>query len=297
VHAPGDTGSMDHPRAGGTEGADTGSTDSTGQLAEAGYRQVDGETAAAATIDWWSHAAEDYLAEHGELLGAADFRWCPEGLREADAHLLGDLTGLRAAQVLEVGAGAAQCSRWLRSHGVDVLASEPATGMVAAAAQLDAATGIEVPMVQADARSLPLATGSMDVAFTAFGALSFVPDPQQVHAEVARVLRPGGRWVFSVTHPLRWAFPDDPTTAGLTAHRSYFDRRPYAETDTAGRVLYAEFHRTLADQVSDVVGAGLTITGMVEPEWPAGNTTVWGGWGPERGRLLPGTLIVTTELR
>ena len=29
-------------------------------------------------------------------------------------------------------------------------------------------------------------------------------------AEAARVLRPGGRWVFSVTHPIRWAFPDDP---------------------------------------------------------------------------------------
>lgn len=268
-----------------------------GDLAEAGYRDVDGAAAAAATIGWWSRSAEDYLAEHGAFLGAADFCWCPEGLREAEAHLLGDLTTLRTARVLEVGAGAAQCSRWLRAHGVDVLATEPAAGMVTAAARLDEATGIRVPMVQADARALPLTGGSVDVAFTAFGALAFVPDPDRVHAEVARVLRPGGRWVFSVTHPLRWAFPDDPTAAGLRATRSYFDTRPYVETDTAGRVLYAEFHRTLAALVSDVVGAGLSITGMVEPAWPAQNTNVWGGWGPERGALLPGTLIVTAELR
>lgn len=268
-----------------------------GDLAEAGYRDVDGAAAAAATIGWWSRSAEDYLAEHGAFLGAADFCWCPEGLREAEAHLLGDLTTLRTARVLEVGAGAAQCSRWLRTHGVDVLATEPAAGMVTAAARLDEATGIRVPMVQADARALPLTGGSVDVAFTAFGALAFVPDPDRVHAEVARVLRPGGRWVFSVTHPLRWAFPDDPTAAGLRATRSYFDTRPYVETDTAGRVLYAEFHRTLAALVSDVVGAGLSITGMLEPTWPAQNTNVWGGWGPERGALLPGTLIVTAELR
>lgn len=268
-----------------------------GDLAEAGYRDVDGAAAAAATIGWWSRSAEDYLAEHGAFLGAADFCWCPEGLREAEAHLLGDLTTLRTARVLEVGAGAAQCSRWLRAHGVDVLATEPAAGMVTAAARLDEATGIRVPMVQADARALPLTGGSVDVAFTAFGALAFVPDPDRVHAEVARVLRPGGRWVFSVTHPLRWAFPDDPTAAGLRATRSYFDTRPYVETDTAGRVLYAEFHRTLAALVSDVVGAGLSITGMLEPTWPAQNTNVWGGWGPERGALLPGTLIVTAELR
>ncbi len=266
-------------------------------MAEAGYREVDGQQAAEATISWWSRSAAEYLAEHGQFLGPADFCWCPEGLRESEAQLLGDLGELRTARVLEVGAGAAQCSRWLRDQGVDVLASEPAAGMVTAAAELDTATGVSVPMVQADARALPLAGDSVDVAFTAFGAISFVPDPAQVHAEVARVLRPGGRWVFSVTHPLRWAFPDDATVTGLTANRSYFDRRPYVESDSAGRPLYAEYHRTLGDHVADVVGAGFTITDLIEPEWPVGNNNVWGGWGPERGAFLPGTLIVRTELR
>ena len=42
------------------------------------------------------------------------------------------------------------------------------------------------------------------------------PTRRAVMREVARVLRPGGRWVFSVTHPMRWAFPDDPGPEGLT---------------------------------------------------------------------------------
>ena len=285
-HRRGDTGPMhnDEPETG-------------EEMAAAGYRRVDGSAAAAATIDWWSRRAAEYLTEHGDFLGPVDFCWCPEGLRESEAGLLGDLAELRTSRVLEVGAGAAQCTRWLRHQGIDAHASEPAAGMVDAAAELDAATGVAVPMTQADARSLPWTAEAFDVVFTAFGALSFVPDPGLVHAEVARVLRPGGRWVFSVTHPLRWAFPDDPTASGLTANRSYFDRRPYVESDRAGRPLYAEYHRTLGDHVSDVVGAGLTITDLIEPEWPAGNQNVWGGWGPERGALLPGTLIVRTELR
>src|SRR6476619_8607384 len=53
---------------------------------------------------WWDAAAPAYLAEHGGDLGDADFLWCPEGLREADAHLLGDVTG---ARVLEIGCGSA----------------------------------------------------------------------------------------------------------------------------------------------------------------------------------------------
>ncbi len=39
--------------------------------------------------------------------------------------------------------------------------------------------------------------------------------------EVRRVLRPGGRFVFSATHPIRWAFPDEPGPRGWTAPASY----------------------------------------------------------------------------
>ncbi len=266
------------------------------QLARAGYEVVDGEAAARATALWWSAEAPEYLAEHGEFLGDVDFCWCPEGLRESEAHLLGPLETLRGERVLEIGAGAAQCSRWLRSQGVDAVATDVAEGMVAAAAELDARTGVSVPMTVADARALPFPGGSFDVAFTAFGAIPFVPDADAVHGEVARVLRPGGRWVFSVTHPLRWAFPDDPTTAGLTAVRSYFDRTPYVEADEAGAPTYAEFHRTVGDHVRELVGAGFIVRDLVEPAWPEGHDGVWGGWGPERGRLLPGTLIVSAVL-
>ena len=37
-------------------------------------------------------------------------------------------------------------------------------------------------------------------------------------------------------------------------------------------------------------------TALLEPEWPEGHDRVWGGWGPERGRLLPGTAIFTATL-
>ncbi len=262
-------------------------------LADAGYRDVPDTLGGRAARSWWDANAGEYLDEHGSFLGDTDLLWCPEGLRESQAHLLGDVRG---ARVLEVGAGAAQGTRWLRTvAGADAVATDVSAGMLAAAARLDAATGTRTPLVQADARELPFADASFDVVFTAFGALPFVPDPHRVHAEVVRVLRPGGRWVFSVTHPVRWAFPDDPGVGGLTATRSYFDRRPYVESAADGRVLYAEYHRTLADHVADVVGAGLVVDGLVEPEWPEGHDRVWGGWGPVRGARLPGTLVVRTH--
>jgi len=255
---------------------------------------------------WWDANADDYQAEHGAFLGDDRFVWCPEGLDEADARLLGpDLAGKR---VLEVGAGAAQCSRWLAAQGAYAVASDLSFGQLAHALRIDAgtalaaagATGAEaeaaagVPLVQADATRLPFADEAFDIVCSAYGAVPFVADSAAVMSEAARVLKPGGRWVFSVSHPIRWSFPDDPTEAGLTARDSYFDRRPYVEFDERGLATYAEHHRTLGDRVREIAAAGLRLVDIVEPEWPAGLTTVWGGWSPLRGRIIPGTAVFVT---
>lgn len=255
-----------------------------------GYREVPDREGGAAARGWWDDNADEYLDDHGGFL-AGELRWGPEGLTESEARLLGDVAG---RDVLEIGAGAAQCSRWLAEQGAHVVATD-VSGAMLREGRDRAPAGAGVPLVQADARALPFAAASFDVVFTSFGAIPFVPDAARVHAEAARVLRAGGRWVFSVTHPLRWAFPDDPTAAGLTATRSYFDRRPYVETDDTGRVAYAEYHRTVGDHVREIAGAGLRLADLVEPEWPDWNTGVWGGWGPERGRRLPGTAVFVTR--
>ena len=104
------------------DGAPAGPPAAPLPLAEDGYPAAGGVTrraagqaeSARANRGWWDAAAPAYLAEHGRDLGDADFLWCPEGLREADAHLLGDVTGRR---VLEIGCGSAPCSRWLRGAG------------------------------------------------------------------------------------------------------------------------------------------------------------------------------------
>ena len=251
-------------------------------------RGVDSAESERASRRWWDADADDYLAEHAQDIGEADFVWCPEGLREADARLLGDVAG---ADVLEVGAGSAPCSRWLRRQGAHPVGLDLSRGMLRHAAALGAATGIPVPLVQAGAERLPFRANSFDLACSAFGAVPFVADPGRVMAEVARVLRPGGRWVFAVNHPMRWVFSDDPGPDGLTVQQSYFDRTPYLEVDAAGAATYVEHHRTVGDRIRDIVAAGLVLADLVEPEWPEGRERVWGQWSPLRGALFPGTAI------
>jgi SAM-dependent methyltransferase len=248
---------------------------------------------ARANRSWWDAEAAAYYAEHGPYLGDVDLLWCPEGLRESDARLLGDVRG---RDVLEVGCGAAQGARWLVQAGARVTAFDVSMGQLVQARRLDERTGVAVDrLVQADAQALPFRDASYDVVVSAFGAIPFVADSAGALREIARVLRRGGRLVFSVTHPVRWAFPDDPGPAGLTVQQSYFDRTPYVEVDDSDTATYVEHHRTVGDRIREVVAAGLSLVDLVEPEWPDDNDNVWGQWSPLRGRLMPGTAIFVAE--
>ena len=247
---------------------------------------------ARAMRSWWDAQAPAYYREHGTFLGDADFVWGPENLREGAAALLGEVASRR---VLEIGCGAAQCSRWLLEHGAHPVASDLSGGQLAQARALNARTGVVVPLVQADAQRLPFADASFDLACSAYGAVPFVADSAAVMREVARVLRPGGRWVFSTTHPFRWCFLDDPGPAGLVVESSYFDRRAYVEQDDDGAATYVEHHRTIGDRVREIVAAGLVLDDLVEPEWPAGHDQAWSQWSPLRGRLMPGTAVFVTH--
>lgn len=250
-------------------------------------RDSDSTESSRANRGWWNRNADDYQIEHGTFLGDDRFVWGPEGLDEVEAELLGPPESLKDLDVLEIGAGAAQCSRWLTRQGARPVALDLSHRQLQHALRI----GDDVPLVEADAGALPFRDGSFDLACSAYGAIPFVADPVRVFREVRRVLRPGGRWVFSVTHPIRWAFPDEPGPEGLSVASSYFDRTPYVEQDERGRAMYVEHHRTVGDRVRDVVAGGFRLVDLVEPEWPAWNTQEWGGWSPLRGNLIPGSAI------
>ena len=251
------------------------------------------EETASANRRWWDGESSSYYDEHGAFLGDDRFVWGPEGWTEAELDVLG---AEPAHTVLEVGAGGAQCSRWLAGAiGCRVVASDLSGGMLATARRIDGSLGRETPLAQCDATRLPFPDGTFDRVFTAYGAVPFVADTAALMREMARVTAPGGRVAYSTSHPWRWAFPDDPAEPGLTVRQSYFDQTPYVELDDRGRPQYVEHHRTLEHRVAEAVAAGLVIEAVRELPWKAENTGVWGGWSPLRGRLIPGTMLLVAR--
>src|SRR3954465_2556185 len=89
-------------------------------------RSVSEEESRQANGPDWDRYADEYQATHGGFLGNTGFVWGPEGLTEEEAGVLGDVDG---RDVLELGSGAGQCSRWVRvrggrSYGLDLSARQ-----------------------------------------------------------------------------------------------------------------------------------------------------------------------------
>ncbi len=112
-----------------------------------------------------------------------------------------DSLGVReGSQVLDVGCGTGGGVRALaaRFPGVGrVVGIDKSETMVAEArARTDAAAGAHVEFAVADAHDLPFPDESFDSAFS-LRVFEIIGEPRRVLAEMARVLRPGGRLVVN----------------------------------------------------------------------------------------------------
>ncbi len=258
-------------------------------------RRVDEQDSLTANRADWDRYADEYQSTHGEFLGDLGFLWGPEGVREDGVGALGEVAG---KAVLELGCGAGQCSRWVLARGGRPMGLDVSIRQLQHSRRIDLEHGTSVPTVCAGAAAIPFADDSFDVVFSAFGALQFIADADALIAEIARVTRPGGRLAFSVTHPTRWMFPDDPTEGGLLASQSYWDRTPYVEVDDeTDETSYVEHHRTLGDWVRALSASNYRLVDLIEPEWPADHDRVWGGWSRTRGLLTPGTALFVSDLQ
>lgn len=111
------------------------------------------------------------------------------------------------ARVLDLGCGEGYCARKLKSGGAgEVLGIDLSSGMIDAALKEESERPLGIVYRQGDAQKLAeLETGSFDlvVAVFLFNYLDCAAMTNSMR-EVARVLRPDGKFVFSVPHP---AFP------------------------------------------------------------------------------------------
>ena len=137
------------------------------------------------------------------------------GKYAAGGRLTGRLTRLAAATaalavpggaLLDLGCGSGELARELAQAGYQVTGCDIAPQMLRQAAAADRGRAVRWIRLEPGWRELPFAARSVDTVI-ASSVLEYVRAPDEVLAECARVLRPGGRLLCTVpsaVHPVRW---------------------------------------------------------------------------------------------
>jgi len=198
--------------------------------------------------------------------------------RPALDRLMGDVAGRR---LLDLGCGSAIYSVQFAQRGAQVVGLDLSETMISLARERAQAQGVQADFRVADIREpLPFGNAQFDVIFTAT-TLHYVDDLGGLMKEVERVIKPDGRLVAGVLHPMSTSrFPPansdeleglDPWEAwyfGSALRRIETPWLGFGEVKAEGRSILC-YHHTLSEYFDAVSAAGLAITELVEPAPPA----------------------------
>jgi SAM-dependent methyltransferase len=205
---------------------------------------------------WWqAHFTEGVDPEYEEQILPLVAAWLPD-----------------RGRVLDVGTGEGQVARLAAAGSRRVVGIDPARAQVSEAARRGGPPGWLV-YAQAEAARLPVRDGSFD-AVVACLVFEHVHDVAGAITEVARVLLPGGRFLFLLNHPLLQT-PGSGWIDDRILGEQYWRIGPYlVEDETVEEVekgvLIPFVHRPLSAYVNAMATAGLLLVRMEEPAPPAG---------------------------
>ncbi|MCE0539555.1 class I SAM-dependent methyltransferase [Kineosporia rhizophila] len=132
--------------------------------------------------------------------GAGRYERQARQLLPAVEQIVDELAPVAGEVVVDVGCGSGNATVLVAGRGARVTGVDPSPRLLEVACEQMDVRGLVGRFHQGDAANLPLAAGSADAVISSFG-LIFAPDPSAAVQEIARVLRPGGRLVFSAWLP------------------------------------------------------------------------------------------------
>jgi SAM-dependent methyltransferase len=214
----------------------------------------------------WTQSNAEYTDPSAEHAWAKDeFTWGVFGVPEREIGVLGDAAGL---DVVELGCGTAYFSAWLAKQGARPVGIDVTPAQLETARRLQAETGIEFPLIEANAEEVPLPDASFDLAVSEYGA-SIWCDSFRWIPEAHRLLRPGGRLVFLRSSPLViLCAVEEPDSTSDTLQRPQRGMHRVEWSDGG-----VEFHLSHGDMLRLLRSTGFEVEDLIELYAPDGAET------------------------
>ncbi|WP_432754494.1 class I SAM-dependent methyltransferase [Pseudomonas sp. WMBT8] len=184
------------------------------------------------------------------------------------------LPPMRGLQVVDLGCGYGWFSRWAQEQGAEqVLGLDVSQKMLARAKEMTSSSAITYAI--ADLEQLDLPDAAYDLAYSSL-AFHYIADLPGLFARIHRALKPGGRLVFSIEHPIFMAPRQPGWQVDEQGRRSWLLDSYQLEgprvTDWLAKGVIKQ-HRTLGTLLNLLIKAGLSLSHIEE-------------WGPSAAGLV-----------
>lgn len=184
--------------------------------------------------------------------------------------LAGDVAGLR---VCDLACGQGVVARQLATRGAVVTGIDLSRKLLDLARRDEAADPRGVTYLLGDATRLDQVRAASFDGVVCNLSLMDIGDLAAAARTVARILRPRGWFVFSVTHPLldtalsRMSVVQAPDSSTSQQVRTYFAEGFWRSNNLNGvRGKVGAYHRTLSTYVNTLAIAGLVVERLAEPQ-------------------------------
>ena len=132
--------------------------------------------------------------------GGTDYDQISFGIADSIEHCVLRLAPKPGERILDLATGTGWTSRAVARRGATVTGADIAADLIAAARERAKAEGLSVDYRTGDAERLPFADGEFDAVISTCGIM-FASRPEAAAAEVARVVRKGGRVAITTWLP------------------------------------------------------------------------------------------------
>ncbi len=185
--------------------------------------------------------------------------------------------GLAGKDVCVIGSGDNYAAFALAGLRAKVTSTDISRGQLAVAESRASLLGLDIDFVRSDAAHLDsLPDQSFDLICSTNGFFTWIAEPALVLAEVHRLLRPGGFYVFYDVHPFQRPWQDQ--VGETRMDKPYWDTGPHG---SKGDIPTVEFEWTVADLLNALAESGLRLKTIIES--PAKDSRFWEGHSYEPG--------------
>ncbi len=133
---------------------------------------------------------------------------------------------------------------------------------------------------------------SFDIAISVH-TIHYVNNLNKSLKEIYRILKPGGKLIFSISHPFNHVIGVN--NKHLTVTKSYFSKKAYkwnwGYPEDKLKVAAYILPRKISDYFKALRSAGFVVTHIIEPETKLNKNSFWYKQLNYRRELLPGVLI------